>query len=89
MTSCRRCSTLLYFEKNARGKYVPMEHKSHQPHNCPNNPYVYRPKPIYCRHCNKRIMFKQDAKTPNDKWIPLDYNEEEAANEYTGKYTPH
>ena len=38
----RGCGTLIYFDesrKTDKGKWIPLEVDTKEPHNCPNNPY--------------------------------------------------
>jgi hypothetical protein len=98
-TSCRYCSEELYFERNSNGKFVPMEESKREPHSCPNRPSNYsggygnsnsgfknkQAKITLCKYCSNRIRFSTEYKSYNDKFIPLNYEEDEE----TGELTPH
>ena len=100
VTQCRYCSEELYFEKNDNGKYVPYEQDTREPHSCPNRISSYgsgggysgggsnsnrQSKVILCRYCSKRIKFSTEYKSYNDKFVPLNYEDDPE----TGDPTPH
>jgi hypothetical protein len=96
---CKFCSEPLYFEVNSNGKYVPYEQDSREPHDCPNRISSYSGgyggggyssnrqsnKVTLCNYCSKRIKFSTEYKSYNDKFVPLNYEDDSE----TGDPTPH
>jgi hypothetical protein len=77
MTCCRNCEKQIHFDgavKTNRGKFIPLDLHTTNPHQCEKR-YV-----VNCNKCDVEITFENDFRSKNDKCIPLTYHTGEPHN---------
>ena len=77
MTSCNYCSDPITFDDyhiSERGKKIPLDLDTGEPHHCTSYRPRYNPRPVECYKCGGMITFDDQQRSRSGKMIPLNWS---------------